>query len=325
MLPPVTTTPRGPLSDDLPLPDFDDADVAPQAPASAVSDFEAGPAYDTQTPNAYDAAAEAIARRNQRMLGDGGLLAAAPPPPSEIDRGARIEVESEHPGFDARFSAAWSLALRPAALPWSIALFSLALGASFVFADMGRLTLFALPVWLLLAGAHGVHFGQAALAGAHDEGGPLHVDWSWPDREDLSMLSLVLGGAAAGWILPAMHALQPHQTMSTRVLGLAAGAFFVCYWPIALTGVAASGRLTTLLRFFALSRAALALGRRYWQLVAIDGVVLFLCALMTHLAGLQLMGGLSFAIAMPFLSSANGYLMGCMTAERPEPFRMLRR
>ncbi len=284
---------------------------------------------DPDGPSPMDALTSAIESHNQSVgqpFPSGRLGPQAQtrlPPPSTDIRSAHPHqhvVEGTHPGFEARFREAFRLPwVGVGGVLWQLVMASTwAIGLNAL--TVQGLQLFGAGICALAVGLHAVHFGQAAMAGSHDEGGPLHVLWSLPERHDLSMLGVALAFGAAGILAPAQMALRTHHAILAVVLLVA----FLAYWPLALTGIGITGRLTTALRPVLLGRASIELGVSYlkvWGVLA----ALVLPPLFIALAGLPHLGLALLGPALAYASGVVGFLMGCLTATEPQAFRPLQR
>lgn len=297
------------VSEDLPLPDFDADPAESTSPAPATS--------------AHDAALLAVEARN--------AMVAAPPtlplPPAlaapSSDIREVVYEEVPHPGFEARFGAAFRAPFVGGGVLWMAAI-ALSVFSAAMFVFIPKIFILALPASFALAAAlQAVHFGQAANAGMHDEGDKIRAMWAFPARDELSQLGLAFAFSAAALLAPAIAAAHVGQPL----LALLAVTGFLVYWPMSLVGVGISGSVMTLFRPVLMLLMIARTFTHYIRVVGVAAVLLLppiaLCLLGS--GGLQFLGALLLAPALAYASGVLGFMMGCLVATRVETFRAFRK
>ena len=244
------------------------------------------------------------------------------PLPSGDIRGVVYE-EVPHPGFDARFGAAFLAPFVGGGILWLMAI-TLSVLAAVFFVSIPRIFILALPASFAMAAAlQAVHFGQAANAGMHDEGGKIRAMWALPAREELSHLGLTFAFTAAALLAPAIAAAHVGQP----TLALIAVLGFLLYWPMSLVGVGISGSVMTLFRPVLMALMIARTFREYIRVVGVAAALLLppmaLCLLGD--GGLRFVGALWLAPSVAYASGVLGFMMGSLTATRVETFRAFRR
>lgn len=232
-----------------------------------------------------------------------------------------VYVDAPHPGFDARFWVAFTVPFRGLGILWLMAI-TFSVWCAGIALISPRLGLLSIPFWALAAGLQAVHFGQAASAGAHDEGGPVQTHWGFPDRDDLSTLGIAFAFAGGAVLAPALAAAHAGH----GVIALGVFVLFLTYWPIALVGVGLSGSMLTLFRPILLIRVALRSFRHYQRVVSVAALLLlpFVAGVLLGDVTVRFLGMTILGPAAAYTSGVIGYMMGCLSASNPEAFRMLR-
>ncbi|MFT5353841.1 MAG: hypothetical protein ACI9KE_001041 [Polyangiales bacterium] len=297
------------MSEDLPLPDFDTDPVESLPPAPTTS--------------AHDAALLAVEARNASVTSQTPVPPLSPLPLPSSDIREIFYVDVPHPGFDARFGAAFRAPFVGAGTLWMVAIALSVLPATF-FVFSPRLFILALPTSFAWAAAlQAVHFGQAANAGMHDEGDKIQAMWALPARDELSQLGLAFAFSSAALLAPAIAAAH----VGKPLLALLSIGGFLLYWPMSLVGVGISGSVMTLFRPVLMLRMIARTFPQYIRVVGVAAALLLppiaLCLLGS--GGLRFLGALWLAPALAYASGVLGFMMGCLAATRVEAFRAFRK
>lgn len=266
----------------------------------------------------------------------GRMPSAAPMSAFAVQPRRSSEPETtEHPGFWSRLpyglivpvlgkGAAW-LALLTVTLIWVSFMGGLGLvGLASCFGGLGALM--ALPFMALYLGLLAEYFTQAAQSGLHDEGGMPRPYFSMPEWTSaffrgvpLVLLAIALFGFS-GWL--------ESQGFPAFVVVVAAFVPYF-YWPMALLAMSLTGRVAALGPLTVLG-AALRGGPQYLVVVVV-GFMITAAAMMGLGMVIELMGVFGAIVAavlvfaiVPYVSAAQGYLLGCMVgadSERWADFR----